>query len=153
MAQPSCGAGTRLSRETATARDRSDGLNVSDQFMLALTAWRENRGGGRTGMQSVMNVILNRASRRNSTAYEECVRPWQFTSITGKNDPQLMNWPAATDPAWQEAQNLAANASTGDLADITSGATSYYALSMTTPPTWASALTKTVEIEGQAFFK
>lgn len=127
------------------------GMTVADQFMLALTAWRENRGGGRAGMQSVINVVLNRAKRRNTTPYEECVRPWQFSSITAKDDPQLANWPTATDPAWHEAQNLAAEGN--GLNDITSGATNYYALSMAEPPAWAAAMTPTVDIEGQRFLR
>lgn len=130
-------------------------MSAADQFMLALTAWRENRGGGRAGMQSVINVVLNRAKRRNTTPYEECVRPWQFSSITAKDDPQLANWPTperAEDwQRWHEAQNLAAE---GDgLNDITDGATNYYALSMAEPPPWAVAMTPTVDIEGQRFLK
>lgn len=104
-------------------------------------------------MQSVMNVVMNRVNRDHSTPYEECVKRWQFSSITAKNDPQLGNWPVATDPAWQEAQLLAAQAcGNGGLTDITGGATSYYAASMANPPTWASALRFTIEIEGQRFY-
>ena len=127
-------------------------MNVSDQFMLALTAWRENRGGGRTGMQSVMNVILNRVQKRGTCAYMECTRPLQFSSMTAPHDPQLANWPMVLDPTWQTAQALAQTAIAGDLPDITDGATNYYALSIP-EPSWAAAMTKTVEIEGQVFFK
>jgi len=129
-------------------------FSVQDQFMLALTAWRENRSGGRPGMQSVMNVLMNRVARRNSTAYEECVRPWQFSSITAKNDPQLTVWPARDDPAWQEALLLAEQAGTPyGLIDLTDGATSYYAASLSPVPTWAAVMTKTGEIAGQVFFR
>lgn len=105
-------------------------LTVADQFMLALTAWRENRGGGVSGMQSVMNVILNRAARDRSTPYAECVKRLQFSSITAKGDPELTLWPVLGTPdwlAWQQAQQLVAQAVAGALQDITSGATDYYA--------------------------
>jgi hypothetical protein len=39
-------------------------MTIADQFVLALTCWRENRGGGIPGMQSVANVIMNRAAKR-----------------------------------------------------------------------------------------
>jgi len=128
-------------------------MTIQDQFLLALTCWRENRGGGLTGMQSVANVILNRAAARKTSPYVECVRPWQFSSITAKGDPELTLWPATTDPQFAIALELASDAAVGTLADITGYATSYYALSMTTPPAWAAQMTKTVEIEGQVFFK
>src|SRR5512146_2919894 len=124
-------------------------MNVSDQFLIALTAWRENRGGGYPGMQSVANVIVNRARTRGSSAYQECVRPWQFSSITAKGDPQLVLWPSPNDSSWATAQSIALAAANGSLEDITGGATGYYALTMATPPSWAAAMTETVTIEGQ----
>lgn len=126
---------------------------IADQFMLALTAWRENRGGGYEGMQSVANVILNRARKRGDSAYEECIRPWQFSSITAKGDPELSLYPALNDPQWKLAQSIAQDAADGTLPDITQGATFYYALSIPNPPAWATAMQKTVEIQGQIFFK
>lgn len=128
-------------------------MTETDKFVLALTAWRENRGGGYPGMQSVVNVIVNRAAHRGTTPYQECVRPWQFSSMTAKGDPQLGMWPSLIDTTWQTAQSIAESASAGSLEDITGGATSYYALSMTTPPAWAASMTETVTIEGQKFFK
>jgi N-acetylmuramoyl-L-alanine amidase len=128
-------------------------LNSVDQVLLALTAWRENRGGGLKGMQSVINVICNRAKKRNTSPYEECVRPWQFSSITAKGDPELTLWPAPSDEQFSTAQTLATLAGRNELVDITGGATFYYALSMKTPPSWAASMTKTVEIQNQAFFK
>lgn len=105
-------------------------------------------------MQSVMNVIMNRAAKLHTTPYEECVRKLQFSSITAPHDPQLTNWPCVTDPAWQKALLLAAQAcGAGGLTDITDGALNYYALSMTEPPSWAAAMIQTVDIAGQRFFR
>ena len=127
-------------------------MTTADLFMFALTIWRENRGGGRVGMQSCGNVILNRAARRKTSPYEECVRAWQFSSITAPGDPELTIWPRLSDAQWIEAQALARNAALGNLPDITGGATSYFALSLAEPPSWAATMTKTVEIAGQAFY-
>lgn len=128
-------------------------MTSTDQFLLALTAWRENRGGGAVGMQSVMNVICNSALKSGVSPYRECTRPLRYSSITAHGDPELTLWPAEGDVQFSLAQTMAAQAALGDLKDITEGATNYYALTMKEPPYWAAEMTKTVVIEGQAFFK
>jgi N-acetylmuramoyl-L-alanine amidase len=128
-------------------------MTHQDIAIGALTAWRENRGGGAPGMQSVLNVLQNRATHLGTSVYAEAVRKWQFSSMTAPGDPNLILFPADADPQWAMALVLAGQMSDGVLADITGGATSYYADSMTTPPGWAAAMTPTVEIAGQKFFR
>ena len=129
-------------------------MTIQDQVIGALTAWRENRGGGIPGMTSVLNVLANRAKQRNSSVYLEATRKWQFSSMTAPGDPNLILFPSATDPQWQGALTLALQMAAGTLADITEGATSYYALSMSPPPpSWVATMTPTVEIAGQKFFR
>jgi N-acetylmuramoyl-L-alanine amidase len=128
-------------------------MTISDEFVVALAVWRENRGGGYEGMQSVANVIVNRAKIRKTAPYAECVWALQFSSLTAKGDPELALWPAQTDPSWTEAKYIAGAAVNGTLLDITGGATNYYATSMTTPPTFAAKMTQTVVIKNQIFFK
>jgi N-acetylmuramoyl-L-alanine amidase len=124
-----------------------------DIVLGALTAWRENRGGGVPGMQSVINVLCNRAKEHSTSIYSEATRPWQFSSMTAPGDPQLRLWPALSDERFTEALDLMMQASKGTLADITGGATFYYALSMTEPPKWAATMKPTVTIANQKFFK
>ncbi|WP_420239248.1 cell wall hydrolase [Telmatobacter bradus] len=102
-------------------------MRALDQVILALTIWRENRSGGQLGMHSVASVILNRAAQRKTSVYYECVRPWQFSSLTAHGDPELAIWPEEKDAFWLAAQEVAVQAATGVLADITHGATMYYA--------------------------
>ena len=128
-------------------------MSAEDIAILALTCWRENRGGGYAGMQSVANVVTNRVKQRKTSLYAECTRKWQFSSITAESDPQLDLWPSENDPQWIQALQIAQQAADGILPDITLGATSYYATSMTTPPAWAAQMTYTVTIEGQKFYK
>lgn len=128
-------------------------MTSADQFLLALTAWRKNRGGGRVGMQSVINVICNRAAIKGTSPYSECVMKLQFSSITAHGDPELTLWPAEGDIQFSMAQTMATQAAHGELVDITEGATNYYALTMKEPPYWAADMTKTAVIENQAFFK
>ena len=128
-------------------------MTHQDIAIGALTAWRENRGGGTPGMQSVLNVLQNRATHRGTSVYVEAVRKWQFSSMTAPGDPNLILFPLDTDPQWAMALILAGQMSDGTLPDITGGATSYYADSMATPPYWAATMTATVEIAGQKFFR
>jgi N-acetylmuramoyl-L-alanine amidase len=123
-----------------------------DQITLALMSWKENRGGGVPGMQSCMNVALNRAKSRNMSIYAVVYEPLQFSSMSYPRDPQLLTQPEEDDPQWLQAQNLAAAAAVGKLPDITNGATSYYALSIP-QPTDTLSMIKTVVVAGQQFLK
>lgn len=102
-------------------------MRVEDQVILALTIWRENRGGGVEGMQSVANVILNRAAKNRTNAWTECTRRLQFSSMTAPGDPELTLWPADGDHEWEIAQHIASLADLGALNDLTDGALLYYA--------------------------
>lgn len=127
--------------------------SFGDRFMLTLCAWRENRGGGEAGMQSVMNSIMNRVAKDNSSVYDEVVRFEQFSSITAKGDPELALYPKDSDPQWLLAQALSTKALSNVLPDITGGALSYYAVDIPKIPWWAPSMTPTVIIAGQQFLK
>jgi len=148
-------------------------VTIQDQVILALTAWRENRGGGTAGMQSVMNVVLNRAAKHGQSPYTVCTTHEQFTSI---NPPSTMTvaatetglWPSDTDPQWQTALQMAQRADAGTLPDVTGGATLYYApaaipgpmdytlpsgASISFPQGWnRAAVTYTATVANQVFF-
>lgn len=97
-----------------------------DRAITALTIWRENRGGGKPGMQSVCNAIGNRTRRRRSSFFAECTRAWQFTSMTVESDPEYNLLPQDSDSLWSLAMNLADLAVSGVLPDLTNGSTVYY---------------------------
>ena len=124
-----------------------------DIGIAALCAWRENRGGGRTGMQSVLNVLVNRAAKSGASIGIEATRKYQFSSMTAPGDPNLVKYPETGDPQFATALDLAQQADDGTLLDITDGATFYYATSMENPPSWAASMTETATIENQKFFK
>lgn len=130
----------------------------SDQQIIALTAWGENRGSGKQGMQSVINAIQNRLSSGvlwwGTSLRAICLRPFQFSSWN-HNDPNRPKLLEVTtdDPQYCIALQLAAEALAGTLADIVGNADSYFSLSMPTPPKWAKNLIPTATIGGQVFFK
>lgn len=142
----------------------------------SLCSWKENRGGLRPGIQSILNVLYNRAKRDNTTMYAEAVKHimehgksvGQFSSMTTTGDPELVLWPDEGDPQYALAEQMAQQALDGDLPDITSGSTLYFAPhSIKTsktftlpdgslipfPEDWNPAVVKyTVTIENQVFF-
>jgi len=103
-------------------------MSVQDVVVGALCAWKENRGGQPQpeAMQSILNVLVNRAKQRGTDIYTEAIRPEQFSSLTVKNDPEIALWPADSDPQWKQALLLAQDAESGALVDLTSGSTLYY---------------------------
>lgn len=139
----------------------------------ALCAWRENRGGQKAGMQSVLNVLYNRSERDRTSMYAEATKRLQFSSLTAKNDPELIDWPVESDAEWPlyvVAEQMTVQALANDLPDITGGATDYYAprgIGVSTkafavpggatvpfPETWDQTKVEfTVEIADQLFFK
>lgn len=134
-------------------------VSQTDIVIGALTAWRENRGGGITGMQSVINVLTNRAIANKTSIYTEATKHLQFSSMTAKGDPNLIEYPDEQTPvnpdtiAWGNALQLMNSLQEGNLKDLTNGATSYYATSMKTPPSWAKEMIETTTIAGQVFLK
>lgn len=102
-------------------------------------------------MQSVINVLINRATRHETSVYTEATRAWQFSSMTATGDPNLKLFPIELDPQWLEALDLMSRADS--LEDLTDNATFYYAASMETAPKWAADMLFTKEIAGQFFYR
>lgn len=126
-------------------------MTAQDIILMAITAYRENRGAGQAGLQSVLNVIQNRAAKHGESPYAVCTQHAQFSSISMPG-PESYLWPVEADPQWHLALLLANEAASGTLEDITGGATSYYAQTIA-PPYWAESMQQTVTIGGQIFFR
>lgn len=94
--------------------------------MLSLCLWREARGEGSEGQTAVACVIRNRVIKNSTNYYAEIVKPWQFSSITAKGDPQLGLFPSAFDKQWEQCQEIAQNVIFGQIQDVTGGATLYW---------------------------
>jgi hypothetical protein len=101
-------------------------MTIQDQVVSALTAWREQRGFGAPGLTSILNVIQNRAKKTGDDPYTVCTTHAQFSSIS-EPGPEDILWPTGSDPQWQTALALAAQAAAGTLVDLTNSSTLYYA--------------------------
>jgi hypothetical protein len=146
-------------------------MTIQDQVILALTIWRENRGGQPQpqAMQSVANVIMNRTVAHGTDVWSVCTKKAQFSSLTSPGDPELTLWPFDSDPQWIMALQIAQQAASVSLADITGGAMDYYAPQgqkwakrftlpdgtvIPFPDNWnESAVAYTVTIGNQVFFR
>jgi hypothetical protein len=129
---------------------------LTDQEVLAMTAYGENRGGGVVGMTSVLNVIMNRANHPSwwgNSPRDCCLKPEQF-DVWDQNDPnyQIILSVNSIDAVYAQALDLAGQALNGSLADITKGATYYFANSMEQKPYWAKGHTPCAVIAGQQFY-
>jgi len=133
------------------------------QQVVARTVWGENRGGGYIGMQSVANVIMNRAKRGGwwgATPMAVCLHPWQFSTwnpmiVHQTPDSNYLATVSVTDEniLFEYALQIAQLAIAGALPDLTEGADSYYALSLDAAPAWAKNAVHTMDIAGQSFYK
>ena len=93
----------------------------------ALCAWRENRNHGIPGLQSIINVLHNRAMRDKTSMYHEATERLQFSSMTARGDSGTISWPTDNDPLIPVIEDMINRANAGTLPDITNGATLYYA--------------------------
>lgn len=124
---------------------------------MARTAWGEARGEGRTGMQAVINVIMNRVragSWYGATPKEVCTKKSQF-SVWNANDPNYLKMLVVDekDSSFKMAKALASLAYAGQLEDITNGATNYLALaSLQTIPSWVAAMDEVAVIGNHTFY-
>lgn len=128
---------------------------------LARTLYGEARGEGEVGMTAVANVVMNRVQRAMDNEIEwwgdnvvdVCLKPWQF-SCWLKNDPNSAKLKAVTvsDPIFVKALAIAKDAVSGELDDITNGATSYYAKG-SKEPDWAKNKKPCATIRHHIFFQ
>ncbi len=102
-------------------------MTHADYAFTSLALWREARGEGEDGMTAVACVIRNRVNKHGSTPMAQVVKPWAFSSITAKGDPELTLYPLDGDPQWLQAQQTAQQVLDGQTNDTTGGATLYIA--------------------------
>ena len=120
---------------------------------MARTLYGEARGEGARGMQAVANVIMNRVKQGGwygASIKDVVLKPYQF-SCWNENDVNRTIILNANSAQLATARSIAKRVISGELPDITGGATHYHAKSIT--PYWASSLTKTATIGNHVFYK
>jgi N-acetylmuramoyl-L-alanine amidase len=107
--------------------------------LMKLCVWREARGEGMLGKRGVAHVIQNRADDPSWWGHDfrsVILKPWQFSSFNAA-DPNSSKWPAPGDSSLQDRANICEAVAAGKDGDVTTGATSYYDISIQ-PPKWAA---------------
>jgi N-acetylmuramoyl-L-alanine amidase len=141
--------------EPATARSAAPAAGAERSIdVLARTLWGEARGEGRTGIDAVAAVVVNRLRRPRrfgATIEEICRKPFQF-SCWNENDPNLPKL-LAVGPDNRELAvclEVAKAAVEGRLADPTGGADHYHHRSV--QPAWSAGRTPSAIIGNHLFF-
>lgn len=120
---------------------------------MARTIYGEARGEGARGMQAVGNVIMNRvkaAGWYGASIKDVCLKPYQF-SCWNENDPNRTKIINATAAQLKQARTIAEKVISGELPDITGGATHYYANTIAAPY-WTKSMKKTATIGNHIFY-
>lgn len=128
-------------------------MTIDQADYMARTIYGEARGEGARGMQAVGNVIMNRIKQGGwfgASIKDVVLKPKQF-SCWNENDPNRTVILSANAAQLATARNIAERVMSGELSDITGGATHYHAKSIT--PYWAKTLTKTATIGNHIFYK
>lgn len=127
---------------------------MPEDQLLALCEWREADSVGELGMRGVGHVAANREKVPGWWGVDLrsiLLKPWQF-SCFNEGDPDEKRWPDDDNPQWIAAQEIAKAIIAGDDLDLTSGATSYYDVSIT-PPDWTQELIFTTQIGSLRFYR
>ncbi len=110
--------------------------------MLHLVVGREALNQPPLTMMGVAKSIANRVGHPSwwgQSWLQVIEKKWQYTSMTGPNDPNLLKYPVMSIEAWQIALQVAEAAYNGVGTDPTNGATDYYDRSLdANPPKWAT---------------
>jgi len=124
--------------------------------IVARTIYGEARGEGAAGMQAVANVIMNRANSSVSwwgrSPVEVATRDRQF-STWNEGDPnrEIILAVKRGDPIFDKAWKIAVKAVTGNLPDLTGGASHYHAVGIA--PFWSASAVKSSEIGNHVFYR
>ena len=107
---------------------RQPGLdNIPVVDILARVIWGEAEGEGAEGMQAVGNVILNRANiKKDKNIPELMFRKDQFSAIGDKDRFNAMINLTPDNPQYIQALEISKKLLSGELDDITNGATHFY---------------------------
>lgn len=134
-----------------------------DAFILTVTAYCEDSGGGRDGIRAVIHSIINRHNAKKwysgKTIAACCLMAFQYSSwnTTDPNRVRVLSIDWDKDQVMAVVAEEVGLALSGVTNDPTNGATHYYApKAVKEVPKWAlpaSGAIQTADIGGQLFFK
>jgi spore germination cell wall hydrolase CwlJ-like protein len=128
-------------------------MTDNDMEVFAKTIFGEARGETHEGQVAVACCILNRFNSgkwfAGKTIAQTCQKPWQF-SCWNKNDPNAQKIANLSYPTYSKYFPVIEEALQ---ADITNGATHYYAPAIVKEPEWAKGKKPCFECGHHKFYK
>jgi len=122
--------------------DNTDNHAAEYKCMVA-NVWHEARGEGKAGMYAVALVTMNRAARQGASICDVVYAPRQFSWTNNVRHNMLDNIAAV--------RTAVAIVMTGNISDITNGATHYHA--NTVAPLWADKMQRVAVIGKHQFYR
>lgn len=124
-----------------TLFEKNNLAGASPRKVAGLCVWREAQGEKDLARRGVAHSIANRAADPGWWGHDVVsvvLKPFQYSSFN-TNDPGHNKWPDTTDTSWQDCLSVVDLVLAGMDADPTSGATSYFDISIDGhPPKWAT---------------
>lgn len=117
-------------------------------FWLGINIYHEARSEPIEGQVAVGHVVMNRAEKRNKSAKEIILQPWQFSWHNGNKFPPIKDYDALS-ISFESAQKTIDERLKGN---TLSGADHYFA-DYIDPPEWAINMTKIIKIGRHTFFR
>jgi spore germination cell wall hydrolase CwlJ-like protein len=132
-------------------------ISEFDKWSAAFCTWREARGESATltdSLRGVLHVIANRSAKRNLSWSQVVYQYLQFSSITAPGDPQIKAGivPSSGDSIFAQCYQIADDIASGSDADLTQGASNYFADGIPVP-SWAASMQFTIKIGRHSFYK
>jgi len=131
-----------------------------DQYALvlyALVLWREAQNQNDATIRAIAWTIKNRVAKPRwwgMNLIGVLTKKWQYTSLTGTGDPNLIKWPEEGDGVFARCLRIASSTLSnieGEI-DPVKGATHYYSTDLKVLPEWVSALPWVCDIGPFKFF-
>ena len=132
-------------------------MNLSQAYeliMLALCCWREARGESIATKYAQAWSVRNRVNNPGWWGHDwvsVILKPEQYSSFNA-GDPNAVKFPTADFQDWMDCLKVASDVYAGKASDPTSGATSYYDISIA-PPKWTASMVMTVRSGRLVFYK
>jgi spore germination cell wall hydrolase CwlJ-like protein len=128
---------------------------LAEHKCLSEVLYYEARGEGAGGEKAIAEVVFHRMNHGAyghsicAVVYEGSRHPGCQFSFTCNGEMRRSKQPAA----WREAENLAAQIMTGEIAlkNATGGAVNFHAVSVS--PDWAGTMDKTTQIGNHIFYR
>ena len=128
---------------------------LAEHKCLSEVLYYEARGEGTGGEKAIAEVVFHRMNHGDyghsicAVVYEGSRHPGCQFSFTCNGEMRRVKQPAA----WREAENLAAQIMTGEIAlkNATGGAVNFHAVSVS--PDWAGTMDKTTQIGNHIFYR